>query len=86
MPWIITDNIIDQKCDDPVVLFHSIDYNPTDPPLFDVFRMLDDDDEVYFIGVGDCLANDEFEPLDSLGLSYGCTAIEYKIDGKWVRI
>lgn len=50
------------------------------------FRMLDDDDIVYYYGFyvesGD---SDEFEPLVCFGLpNAGCTAIQYKDNkGKW---
>lgn len=85
--WRITDNIIDKYFgEDRIPQFCSDDYTVDGPPLPDVFRLRDDDDYVYFIGVCDCLANDEFEPLDALKSAYGVTAIEYMIDGKWVRI
>ncbi len=47
------------------------------------FRLLDDDDEVYFEG----LSSDDssFFALDAVGLAYGCTSIEYwnKNTKKW---
>jgi len=50
------------------------------------FRLLDDDDQVYFYGY---MYNgeqdfDEFTPLDYYGASYGCTDLQYQDkDGKW---
>ena len=51
--------------------------------LPDKFRMYDDDDELYYEGVSDCLTNPEapeggFEPLDDFGRpNAGCTRIDY---------
>lgn len=42
------------------------------------FRVLDDDGEIYFWGYA--TTNDDeraFQPLDEVGVSYGCTMIEY---------
>lgn len=46
------------------------------------FRCLDDDGEWYFRGVS---TNDSsFAPLDTVGVDYGCTMIEYQNDnGEW---
>lgn len=49
------------------------------------FRVCDDDDDVYFWGLS-TTDDDEraFEPLDIVGVNYGCTYIEYKdADGIW---
>lgn len=53
-----------------------------------IFRMLDDDGEVYYMGkiVGDY---DGFEPLDDLGMpDAGCTEIQYwdKNMGMWYTV
>jgi len=40
------------------------------------FRLLDDDDEVYFEGY-QIPDRDEFAPLDEVGAGYGCTALQY---------
>lgn len=46
------------------------------------FRMLDDDDEVYYYGR--CSSNDSFSPLDDFGApNAGCTTIQYFRSGKW---
>lgn len=48
------------------------------------FRLLDDDGEVYFEGESsDCTSHRAFAPLDSLGLGYGCTEIQYLTNGHW---
>lgn len=42
------------------------------------FRVLDDDGEIYFWGCA--TTNDDeraFQPLDEVGVTYGCTYIEY---------
>lgn len=47
------------------------------------FRMLDDDENIYYYGriFGDY---DGFEPLDDFGMPHsGCVDIQYKEDGKW---
>lgn len=56
-----------------------------DTPSGLTFRLLDDDDEVYFEGeyYG---KYESFEPLDSLGEGYGCTAIQYKRGAAWVTL
>lgn len=50
------------------------------------FRMLDDDENVYYYGriFGDY---EGFEPLDDFGMPYsGCVDIQYKEDGKWISL
>ena len=50
------------------------------------FRMLDDDDEVYYEGrfVGDHDSEDGFIPLDDYGMpNAGCTSIQYLTNGIW---
>jgi len=50
------------------------------------FRLLDDDDQIYFYG---WMYNgekdfDEFRPLDEYGEAYGCTSLQYKNkEGEW---
>jgi len=48
------------------------------------FRLLDDDDLVYFYGF-QSTKYDEFSPLDNYGVDYGCTTLQYKHDitGDW---
>ena len=47
-----------------------------------IFRMLDDDGEVYYIGY--CSDDSSFDPLDDFGTpNAGCTEIQYKVNGKW---
>ena len=45
------------------------------------FRLVDDDGEVYCYGRTN--DNSSFAPLDDWGAHYGCTSIEYYVDGKW---
>lgn len=50
------------------------------------FRLLDDDQEVYFIGYFVDISGkaDEFEPKDDFGEAFGCTEIQYLNDkGVW---
>jgi hypothetical protein len=50
------------------------------------FRMMDDDDVVYYEGriVGDC---DGFEPLDDFGEgNAGCTGIDILENGNWKQL
>lgn len=53
------------------------------------FRLLDDDGEVYFIGLLERKAFENapdyvaFEPLDAFGTAYGCTELQYKQNGHW---
>lgn len=49
------------------------------------FRMLDDDNEIYY--EGRCTPATEFEPLDDFGrANAGCTSIQYREDGMWVDL
>ncbi len=87
--WKITKNIIDEG-EEQCPLFQSHDYRedvfahqPTTK-----FRLLDDDGEVYFIGLitDECLNGPEdraFSPLDELGRGYGCTEMQYRNNGQW---
>lgn len=49
------------------------------------FQLLDDDDNLYFVGRCSDLsqqdANSAFEPLDRLGAAYGCTTMMYRPAG-----
>lgn len=49
------------------------------------FQLLDDDDNLYFVGRCSDLsqqdANSAFEPLDRLGAVYGCTTMMYRAAG-----
>lgn len=49
------------------------------------FQLLDDDDNLYFVGRCSDLsrqdANSAFEPLDRLGVNYGCTTMMYRTAG-----
>ena len=45
------------------------------------FRLLDDDDIVYFEGRES--DSSSFDPLDYFGVAFGCTSIEYLENGKW---
>lgn len=48
------------------------------------FRLLDGDNEIYFYGKSnDRTSQSAFNPLDTIGAGYGCTTIQYKVDGKW---
>lgn len=45
------------------------------------FRLLDDDEEVYFEGLSG--NSSSFSPLDGFGVAFGCTDIQYFENGKW---
>lgn len=53
------------------------------------FRLLDDDNEIYFLGMcqglDDADGDEAFEPLDAIGKPYGCTMLQYRKLGeiKW---
>ncbi len=49
-----------------------------------MFRLLDDDKVVYFLGYS--TLDSDFVPLDYYGESYGCTEIQYKVDGRWTTL
>lgn len=51
------------------------------------FKLLDDDEIVYFYGrMKDTNDMDEFEPLDEIGTSYGCTDIQVWENDEWVSV
>ncbi len=56
----------------------------TDRGLKYMFRLLDDDKETYFLGY--CEKDSSFAPLDDYGASYGCTEIQYKVNGRWTTL
>jgi hypothetical protein len=67
--FIITHNIIDEQT--PVKI------TPEQRSKFPYFfRLYDDDNELYFEGYSD--DDSSFEPLDSIGQSYGCTGLKYR--------
>ena len=49
-----------------------------------MFRLLDDDKVVYFLGYS--TLDSDFVPLDYYGKSYGCTEIQYKVNGRWTTL
>ena len=85
--WKLTEN----KIEETGKLYRSHDFNEE---VFNgqpstKFRLLDDDKEVYFVGlILDSALNgceeEAFAPLDSpLGTGFGCTEMQYRKDGKW---
>ena len=51
-----------------------------------IFRLLDDDGNVYFRGYMLDLFEDAdkaFAPLDDVGAAYGCTEMQYRENGQW---
>lgn len=51
------------------------------------FRLKDDDDEVQFIGqMRPASSQSVFLPLDTFGVSRGCSSIEIFEDGRWIMI
>ena len=81
--WTITNDLVD---DGKKVGISSCNYDEAKASLLKHrFRLLDDDDEIYYEGVSD--ENDSqkaFAPLDNFGRGYaGCTKIEYFANGAW---
>lgn len=76
--WTVTNNIIDK--DEP-------DCKIGRPPKEDEtrkFRLLDDDKEVYFEGLMTPIEDERlFDPLDTIGASYGCTGLQVFENGAW---
>ena len=60
------------------VMYHQ----PLDAAYKYPFRLLDDDNIVYFIGLS--AIEDDFNPIDYYGIDYGCVWIQYKDNNKWV--
>ena len=53
--------------------------------LTNKFRMLTDDRDLVYEGRSS--SNSSFGPLDNFGMpNFGCTIIEYLMDGKWVAL
>ena len=82
MAFIITvDHINDGE-------FNGYTHPKTDAPLEKCvipFRMYDDDDELYYEGLGN--NSNSFQPLDLFGTpNDGCTWIEYFENGKWEQL
>ncbi len=82
MAWIITKDIIDEGSQEG----HWWSYKEMTKEQAEKicryrFRLLDDDDEVYFEGLSS--DSSSFAALDLFGGSYGCTSIEYLETGKW---
>jgi hypothetical protein len=51
------------------------------------FRLLDDDDNVYFKGVMEPTDTEAlFIPLDEFGVDYGCTSIQILDCGIWTTV
>ena len=48
------------------------------------FRLLDSDRNIYFEGLA--TKNDSFDPLDFLGIEFGCTDLQYFEKGKFVSL
>jgi hypothetical protein len=88
--WTIDENLIDgfmgRLYDGPALASPSA-VEGLAHGIGEVFRLLDGDDEVYFVGRLACQEGYEesgFEPLNDLGPDYGCTSIEYRLpSGRW---
>ncbi len=79
--WIVEEDLISE--DTPKDIQVSNFENPSTVELVDTtkFRLLDDDGIVYFTGRSE--DSSSFGPLDSYGVGFGCTSIEYLENGKW---
>lgn len=75
--WIINKDVINGGEYDGMASGDNVDESKCDH----IFRMKDDDGEVYFYGVTN--NSSSFDPLDDFGSAFGCTSIEYKENGKW---
>lgn len=83
--WVITENIIDH--DNTRLFYSSEKAREKKDKVIEKgtkFRLLDDDDIVYFIGYS--MDNSSFAPLDDLGESYGCVSIQYWENGEWEEL
>ena len=71
--WQLTrDNLMDRTAH-----VKSADWKPN-ITLSHAFRLLDDDGNLYFEGIGnDASSEDAFAPLDDYGEAFGCTEIRY---------
>lgn len=79
--WIITSDLIG---DGSAVGVSSKSWND-DMNLPLMFRLLDDDGEVYYMGYSnDRWTERAFRPLDDYGMpNDGCTEIQYLVNDKW---
>lgn len=67
----------------------SVNYHEdADSKLCHRFRLLDDDGHVYAEGLANsCDDQKAFDPLDDYGEGmWGCTDIEYSVEGVWQRL
>jgi hypothetical protein len=84
MPWKITKDIIDNgRAAANNTRSANWEYRHHHLDLM-MFRLLDGDGEIYFEGIA--TLDEEFQPLDDFGRSYGCTSIQYKEQGKWKEL
>ena len=74
--WNVTWNHLDDTRMD----IHGPDSWNTHTPTPFHFKLFDDDDELYFTGT---CSEISFTPLDDYGAAFGCTYIQYYIDGHW---
>ena len=84
--WTITNDLVD---DGLKIGTASRNYDEAKAALLKHrFRLLDDDDEVYYEGLSDdCDSQRAFAPLDDFGKGYaGCTEIHYFTDGMWRQL
>jgi len=72
--WIITEDIINHGQ-------YTGELHGNEEKCKFQFRLLDDDEEVYFLGLSG--NSSSFEPLDYFGNGFGCTDIQYFENGKW---
>ena len=79
--WTITKNIIDHAEPDC-----SVGRKPR-PSECLPFRLLDDDQEVYFEGSMTPTQSEAlFHPLDDFGIGYGCTEIQILENDQWTSV
>ena len=88
MRWIILEDLIDNG---DYLGCSGADGVPNKSDEITRFRILDDDDIVYFKGnaaLKSCgeRAEEEFEPLDEVGAGFGATSIEYFEAGEWTPL
>lgn len=83
MSFVVTYDHIEEQ---PMLLFQmNMPGRELDPSTSYKFRLLDDDDEIYFSGLStSCDDDDAFLPLDWAKNRYGCTYIQYlQPNGIW---
>jgi hypothetical protein len=82
MAWIITKDIIDNgEMEGESWIRTGLKDKKLCKVCVHPFRLLDDDDIVYFEGFSS--DSSSFNALDTLGVAYGCTDIQYLENGKW---